>query len=182
MIRVCLFLYSWSLAAARLAFNQAWVTVLIRGVDQLPPIVKKQPRKLTTEAGIMEQSPKPAGAGGRGGAWVGEEPAEGGACWCERQVRGAGMCGRRRGRGWRRCRRAEGRITCGLDQEEQDSGLSVPKPKSVSGEGPGREVRSGQSSLQQASVGSRARPCLRGRALPHREQPQERRSHPQKAP
>lgn len=129
------------------------------------------------------QGPGRGGAGGgRGGAWVGEEPAGGGACWSEHQVRGAGMCGRRRGGGQRRCRRAEGRTTCGLDQEEQDSGLSVPKPKSVSGEGPGREVRSGQSSLQQAPAGSRARPCLRGRALPHREQPQERRSHPRKAP
>ena len=181
MIRVCLFLYSWSLAAARLAFNQAWVTVLIRGVDQLPTIVKKQPRAHDRSRNHGAE-PQTCRGRGRGGAWVGEEPAEGGACWWEHQVRGAGMCGRRRGRGWRRCRRAEGRITCGLDQEEQDSGLSVPKPKSVSGEGPGREVRSGQSSLQQAPVGSRARPCLRRWALPHREQPQERRSHPQKAP
>ena len=41
---MCLLLYSWSLAAARLAFHQAWVTVLIRRVDQLPLVVKKQPR------------------------------------------------------------------------------------------------------------------------------------------
>lgn len=131
---MCLLLYSWSLAAARLVVNQAWVTVLMKGVDQLPLVVKKQPR---AQDRSRNHGAEPQTCRGRGLGREGRGLVEGGACWWERLVRGAGTCGRRRGRCWRRCRSAEGRTACGLEQE-QGSGLSVRKPKSVSGEGPGQ--------------------------------------------